>query len=280
MTEIASQTSGQVIAVKDLVIEVSFDEHPPKSGELLHVDNKNKSLLLVDSVQPENIALCLNIYSDHTIQKKMSVIRTNKSIEIPVGPEIIGRVFNAMGQPIDAKPVGAQQTRDIFAFPERAEQGTATKPEILETGIKVIDFFAPFVKGRKVGIIGGAGVGKTVLTMELIHNVAKTSGALSFFTGIGERIREGHELFETLKERDLLKNTVMYFGQMDENPVMRSLVGVAATAAAEYFRDTHKKDILFFADNVYRYVQAKNELSTILDQIPTCLLYTSPSPRD
>ncbi|HVX57686.1 MAG TPA: F0F1 ATP synthase subunit beta, partial [Candidatus Saccharimonadales bacterium] len=142
------------------------------------------------------------------------------------------------------------------------------KPEILETGIKVIDFFTPFVKGHKIGIIGGAGVGKTVLTMELINNIAKAGAGLSFFSGIGERIREGHELYMTLKDNDLLKNTCMFFAQMNENPVQRSLVGVAATAAAEYFRDEKKKDILFFADNMYRYVQARNELATILDEVP------------
>src|SRR5690606_37038482 len=141
---------------------------------------------------------------------------------------------------------------------------SGTKPQILETGIKVIDFFTPFVKGRKIGIIGVAGVGKTVLTMELINNIAATGGGLSFFTGIGERIREGHELYETIKERDLLKNTCMFFGQIDENPAKRALVGISAAAAAEHFRDEHGKDILFFADNMYRYVQARNELSTML----------------
>ncbi|HYH36147.1 MAG TPA: F0F1 ATP synthase subunit beta, partial [Candidatus Saccharimonadales bacterium] len=124
------------------------------------------------------------------------------------------------------------------------------------------------VKGRKVGIIGGAGVGKTVLTMEMINNIARSGGGLSFFAGIGERIREGHELFTTLQENDLLKNTCMFFAQMNENPVLRSMIGISATAAAEHFRDEQNKDILFFADNMYRYIQARNELSTILDQVP------------
>jgi F-type H+-transporting ATPase subunit beta len=124
------------------------------------------------------------------------------------------------------------------------------------------------VKGRKIGIIGGAGVGKTVLTMELINNIAQSGGGISFFSGIGERIREGHELYVTLKDNDLLKNTCMFFAQMNENPVQRSLIGISATASAEYFRDELHKNILFFADNMYRYVQAKNELATILDQVP------------
>jgi F-type H+-transporting ATPase subunit beta len=132
-----------------------------------------------------------------------------------------------------------------------------------------MDFFTPFVKGRKIGIIGGAGVGKTVLTMEMINNITRTGSGLSFFSGIGERIREGHELYQTFKENDLLKNTCMFFAQMNENPVLRAMVGVSATAAAEYFRDEQHKDILFFADNMYRYIQARNELSTIMDQIPS-----------
>lgn len=262
--------AGEISAVKDLVVEVIFDENPPDSGELLVVENQNKTLLLVDSLANEGVAICLNLHADNSLQKKMKVARTGKGVELPVGDEIIGRIFDALGKPIDELPAPATKaTRNIFDLPSRHHQVGNKEIQILETGIKVIDFFTPFVKGRKVGIIGGAGVGKTVLMMELIHNVAKTNGGLSFFTGIGERIREGHELYETLKERDLLKNTVMYFGQMNENPVLRALVGVSATAAAEYFRDEQKKDILFFADNMYRYVQAKNEVSTILEQVPT-----------
>jgi F-type H+-transporting ATPase subunit beta len=140
---------------------------------------------------------------------------------------------------------------------------------LLETGIKVIDFFAPFVKGRKIGIIGGAGVGKTVLIMELIHNVAKDDDKLAMFVGIGERIREGHELYQTLKERDLLKKTVLMMGQMHETPAMRSLVGQSAATVAEYFRDDEKRDVLVFVDNIYRYVQASNELATSLGTTPS-----------
>lgn len=262
---------GAVRVIKDLVIHVEFDEQMPQIGELVVVGNQNKAKLLVDSLTPGNIAICLNIQSDRTIEKNMPVMLTGKGIEIPVGSHTIGRIFDALGQPLDGKPPVAPDTptRNILKLPSRSTDFSGSKPEILETGIKVIDFFTPFVKGRKVGIIGGAGVGKTVLTMELINNVAKSGTGLSFFTGIGERIREGHELYETLQERDLLKNTCMFFGQMNENPVVRSLVGISAVASAEYFRDTEHKDILFFADNMYRYVQARNELSTILDQIPS-----------
>src|SRR4029079_7071782 len=133
--------------------------------------------------------------------------------------------------------------KDILKLPGKTTDFTVAKPEILETGVKVIDFFTPFVKGLKIGIVGGAGVGKTVLTMELINNIAKSGGGLSFFSGIGERIREGHELYVTLQENDLLKNTCMFFAQMNENPVQRALVGLSATAAAEHFRDEQHKDI-------------------------------------
>ncbi len=262
---------GFIRVVKDLVIHVEFEDELPNIGELVQVESKQKGLLLVDSLIPGNRAICLNIQADRTIQKNQAVKLLGKGIEVPVGEATIGRIFDALGQPLDGKPpVPAKTpTRDILKLPPRGTTFTSSKPEILETGIKVIDFFTPFVKGRKVGIIGGAGVGKTVLTMELINNVARSGTGLSFFAGIGERIREGHELYETLKEHDLLKNTCMFFGQMNENPVVRSLVGISAVASAEYFRDVEHKNILFFADNMYRYVQARNEVATILDQIPS-----------
>ena len=262
---------GVIRSVRDLLVSVVFDEHVPTVHELVLVEGTNTPLL-VDSLQPGNLALCLNVQSDRRLQKGMSVRATGKSIEIPVGEELIGRVVDALGGSLDGQPAVTSTkagTRTIFQLPARGADFAVAKPEILDTGVKVIDFFAPFVKGRKIGIIGGAGVGKTVLTMELIHNVAMSGTGLSFFTGIGERIREGHELYETLKGRDLLKSTCMFFGQMNENPVRRSLIGLSAVTLAEYFRDEHGKDILFFADNMYRYVQAKNEVATMLGQVPS-----------
>jgi F-type H+-transporting ATPase subunit beta len=263
---------GYISSVRDLVLHVVFDEDLPAVHEVLLVDNEAKTPLLVDSVYDGNRVRCLNILADRSIQKRMVVNGTGKSVEIPVGDALIGRVVDALGRPIDGGgPLddAGLAYRNIFQPPLGLASFAGTKPEILETGIKVIDFFTPFVKGRKIGIIGGAGVGKTVLTMELIHNIAKAGGALSFFAGIGERIREGHELYETLKGRDLLKNTCMFFGQMDQNPVQRSLIGSSAVTLAEYFRDEQGKDILFFADNMYRFVQAKNEMSMLLDQVPS-----------
>jgi len=264
--------AGRVISVKDLIVRAQFDDDPPALNELVEVQNDHNTQLLVNRLDAGGIAFCLNIRSDFRISKGMEVERTRKGIEIPIGDSTIGRIMNALGDPLDGmEPIHGEgvATKDILKLPARTSNFTSAKPEILGTGIKVIDFFTPFVKGRKIGIIGGAGVGKTVLTMELINNIAKSGGGLWFFSGIGERIREGHELYTTLKDNDLLKNTCMFFAQMNENPVQRSLVGVSATAAAEYFRDEQKRDVLFFADNMYRYIQARNELGTILDEVPS-----------
>jgi F-type H+-transporting ATPase subunit beta len=254
-----------------LVVLVQFDDGGPAIGEIVVADNSKKTKLLVDHLEVGGIAFCLNIRSDREIVKGMVVYTTGKGIEIPVGDATIGRILDAIGEPLDGLPSIKEDEaprKDILKLPGKSTNFEIAKPEILETGIKVIDFFTPFVKGRKIGIVGGAGVGKTVLTMELINNIANSGGGLSFFAGIGERIREGHELWDTLRENDLLKNTCMFFGQMNENPVQRSLITISAVAGAEYFRDEQKKNILFFADNMYRFVQARNELSTILDQVP------------
>lgn len=263
--------AGVVKVIKDLVVLVQFDADSPEVNEIIVADNEKQTQLLVDHLNPGGIAFCLNVRSDHSLLKGDTVQRSHKGIEVPTGDVTIGRIQNALGDPLDGGgAIGDENThlKDIQKLPPRSTNFEVSKPEILETGIKVIDFLTPFVKGRKIGVIGGAGVGKTVTTMELINNTAKGSGSLSFFAGIGERIREGHELWDTLRENDLLKNTVMFFAQMNENPVQRSLVGISATAAAEHFRDEMHKDILFFADNMYRYIQARNELSTILDQVP------------
>ncbi len=263
--------AGIVVSIKDLVVRVQFDGDSPDVNELLIAENDKGTRLLVDHLETGGVAFCLNVRSDRSLLKGDAVQRTGKGIEIPIGDVTIGRILNALGDPLDGQPAVEGddiKRKDILKLPPRSTNFSVAKPEILETGIKVIDFLTPFVKGRKIGVIGGAGVGKTVTTMELINNTAKSGGSLSFFAGIGERIREGHELWDTLRENDLLKNTVMFFAQMNENPVQRSLIGISATAAAEHFRDDQHKDILFFADNMFRYIQARNELSTILDQVP------------
>lgn len=266
--------TGVVRSLKGLVIKVQFDEDMPDLNEMLYVSNEQKSPLLVSSLAHGDMALCLNIGGDYSIQKGQTVERSGHSLEIPVGDAMVGRVWDAMARPIDGKPqledavLAEMPKRSIFS-PNFQETSLKNRSDdVLETGLKVLDFFTPFVKGRKIGIVGGAGVGKTVLTMEMINNVATGSGALSIFAGIGERIREGHELYTTLDDNDLLKTTAMFFGQMNENPVQRSLIGLSAITLAEHFRDDQKKDVLLFADNMYRYIQAKNEVSTIIDQTP------------
>ena len=265
---------GVIRVLKDLVIKVQFEGDMPDVNEMLYVKNEQETPLLVYSLDKGDMALCLNIAGDRRIKKGDKVERSGKSLEIPVGFEMVGRVWDAMARPIDGKPqlpddVLAKMTKRPIFRPDFQETSLQNRPdEILETGIKVLDFFTPFVKGRKIGIVGGAGVGKTVLTMEMINNVATGSGALSIFAGVGERIREGHELYKTLEGNDLLETTAMFFGQMNENPVQRSLIALCAITLAEWFRDDQKKDILLFADNMYRYIQAKNEVSTIIDQTP------------
>lgn len=263
---------GTILNIKDLVVIAQFDDDAPDINELVLVQNESKTELLVDHLSPGGLVYCLNVRSDNSFTKGMTVERTHRGVEIPVGDTTIGRILSAVGDPMDGGEAFDRKTvpyKNILKLPPHNARLKAQQPEILETGIKVMDFFTPFVKGCKVGIIGGAGVGKTVLTMEMINNVAKSGSGLSFFAGIGERVREGHELFVTLKDNDLLKNTCMFFAQMNENPVLRSLIGVSAVAGAEYFRDEQNKDILFFADNMYRYIQARNEVSTILDQVPS-----------
>ena len=263
--------AGVVAQIKDLIVLADFDEDSPKIGEVVKVSNENQTELLVERLNVNGRVLCLNLTGDKTIIRGMPLTRTNMGIKIPVGDVTIGRVFDALGLPLDNMPQISDdqiQYKEILKVPKAGDKFTSVAPDLLETGIKVLDFLTPLVKGRKIGIIGGAGVGKTVLTMELINNIAKSGAGLAYFAGIGERIREGHELYVTLKEADLLKNTCMFFGQMNENPIQRALVGISAATLAEYFRDEHGKNILFFADNMYRYIQAKNELSTLLDQIP------------
>lgn len=263
--------AGVISEIKDLIVLVAFDEDHPDIGEILEIDNENKTEILVEKLEKSGRAMCLNLRSDKTLMRGMKANRTHHGIEIAVGEETIGRIFDSLGRPLDNLPDVDRDKlgkKDILKLPPRSTNFEVQKPQILETGIKVIDFMTPLVKGRKIGVIGGAGVGKTVLTMELINNIAKSGTGLSFFTGIGERIREGHELYDTLKEADLLKNTCMFFGQMNENPIQRALVGISSVASAEWFRDEKKMDILFFADNMFRYVQARNELATILGQIP------------
>lgn len=259
---------GVITGLKGLVVEVEILEERPEIRELLQVEGYEDIKLEVSMFKGDH-AVCLNLANSQLLRCGQKITRTRTKVTVPVGPKTLGRVFNALGEPLDEG--GSPDTeRRAISEPSGIKnyQGTS-KLELLETGLKVIDFLTPFVKGRKIGIVGGAGVGKTVLTMEMIHNVTQNKKSLSIYCGVGERIREGNELYETLKESDVLKSTVMFFGQMDATPAIRSMVGSAAATSAEYFRDEEGRDVLFFVDNIYRHIQALTELSTNVGLIPS-----------
>lgn len=259
---------GQVTSIKGLMCEVALVGERPDPKQVLTLANDNTVTLEVIDYPNAYTARCLNVTGNPAVRKGSAVVLTGSTITVPTGRGVLGRVLNGLGQPIDGAGDIEGERRSIY-HQEGPVQISTAAPELLETGIKVIDFFTPFVKGRKIGIIGGAGVGKTVLTMELIHNIAKDDSKLAMFVGIGERIREGHELHETLRERGVLDRTVMLMGQMHETSAMRATVGLAGAAIAEYFRDTEQRDILFFVDNIYRYIQASNELATTIGTLPS-----------
>ncbi len=266
--QITDEKVGSIKSLRGLMVEIEVTGERPEFKELLVVEGHTDVFLEVSFFKP-NTVVCINLNNTPGLQCGQVVYRSHTKVTIPVGPKTLGRVFNALGQPLDKGPE-INENRRVISEPTGTKSYRKTqKLELLETGLKVIDFLTPFVKGRKIGIVGGAGVGKTVLTMELIHNVTRSEKSLSIYCGVGERIREGNELYQTLKETDVLKNTVMFFGQMDSTPAIRSMVGAAAATAAEYFRDAEGRDILFFVDNIYRHIQALTEISTNLGLIPS-----------
>jgi F-type H+-transporting ATPase subunit beta len=267
--EQAAEPVGQVRSVRGLVVEVAMlGKHPPVRELLLlpGVPEVNVEILSYDD---SGTATCLNLNNHRAVVRGVRLVRSGRTVSVPVGPKALGGMYNALGQPIDGRELDpSTPRRGVYEVAAASKSFAPQKPELLETGIKVIDFMAPFVKGRKIGIIGGAGVGKTVLTMELMHNVAKKSG-LSVFVGVGERVREGHELYEEMRGGNLLDTMAMFFGQMNETPATRALVALSGAAFAEHARDVEKRDVLLFIDNVYRFVQALTELSTTIGQIPS-----------
>lgn len=268
----AAKSSGTKVGIiqslRGLMVEVQITGERPDSKELLIVEGYPEVFLEV-SFFKSTTAVCVNLTNSQVLRCGQAVARSHTKVTVPVGPKTMGRVFNALGEPLDEGPPVNENRRAISEPAGTKSYRSSQKLELLETGLKVIDFLTPFVKGRKIGIVGGAGVGKTVLTMEMIHNVTRSEKSLSIYCGVGERIREGNELYQTLKDTDVLKNTVMFFGQMDSTPAIRSMVGPAAATAAEYFRDEEGRDILFFVDNIYRHIQALTELSTNLGLIPS-----------
>lgn len=261
--------TGYILSIRGDVVEVKFYENPPFIGEILVLEEDPKVLLEVHSVSTENTFLCLTLWGSDKLYRRAKVKRTGKNLEIPVGKELLGRVIDIFGNPRDGlPPFEIKEKRSIYQSPPPYQEIVFGK-EIIETGIKIIDFFTPLRKGEELGIFGGAGLGKTILLCELMHNVAFFKKGVSVFAGLGERIREGHELYETLKRGNVLPSVALVFGQMNESAVIRFKVGFVAATIAEYFRDFHHQDVLFFIDNVYRFLQAGNELSTMLSVIPS-----------
>ena len=283
---LANEYVGVVKSIRGLTVEVQIVGVKPEINELLTIEGFPKIFLEVNFFRGDS-AVCLNLNNDAEVECGQKIMRTREKVTVPVGQATLGRVFNALGEPLDKAAAITENLRPISSPSGTTSYRNSSKLELLETGLKVIDFLTPFVKGRKIGVIGGAGVGKTVLTMEMIHNVTRAksddtaektednqtkaaeSNSISIYCGVGERIREGNELYETLRDTGVLKNTVMFFGQMDATPAIRSMVGPAAATSAEYFRDEEGKDILFFVDNIYRHVQAMTELSTNLGLVPS-----------
>lgn len=260
---------GYIVSIKGEIVEVEFYQNPPFIGELLVLEDNPDAWLEVYSTTRKNTFLCISLRKSNELFRMAKVKTTGESFKIPVGKELLGRVIDIFGNPLDGlSSPKIEQKKSIYESPLSYQDITAGK-ELIETGIKVIDFFTPLRKGEELGIFGGAGVGKTVLLCEIMHNIAFFKKIISVFAGLGERIREGHELYETLKNTNVLPSVVLIFGQMDAPAAIRFKVASVAASVAEYFRDFYKQDVLFFIDNVYRFLQAGQELSTLLRVIPS-----------
>ncbi len=268
-------TTGTVSQVMGPVVDVRFDE-----GALPAIYNAltmsiGERTLTVEVAQHigDNVARCIAMASTDGLQRGTAVLDTGKAISVPVGRDTLGRIFNVLGEPVDN--IEAPETDERWNIhrpaPEYDELSTST--EILETGIKVIDLICPYSKGGKIGLFGGAGVGKTVLIMELINNIAKEHGGLSVFTGVGERTREGNDLYNEMKESGVLEKTALVYGQMNEPPGARMRVGLSGLTMAEYFRDQENQDVLLFIDNIFRFTQAGSEVSALLGRMPSAVGY-------
>lgn len=269
---------GKIVQIIGPVVDVEFktEELPPIYNALL-IDEETpagriKTICEVQQQLEGNIVRSVALTSTDGLVRGMKVIDTGQPIAVPVGPETLGRIFNVFGEPIDELgEVKAKEKRPIHQEPPAFEELESTT-QIFETGIKVIDLLAPYVKGGKVGLFGGAGVGKTVIIMELIHNIAVKHGGVSAFAGVGERTREGNDLWLEMKESGVIDKTVMVFGQMNEPPGARLRVGLTALTMAEYFRD-QGQDVLLFIDNIFRFVQAGSEVSALLGRMPSAVGY-------
>lgn len=263
------ENTGIISGILGDVVEVVFPKDKPGRHELLTLSEDNSVKLEVYGSSPNDRITCLT-YTDPTkLYRGAKVIRSFETITVPVGNQLLGRIIDVFGQPHDGKgPIKVKKTRSIYGTPPNFQSVRVNK-ELLETGIKVIDFFTPFLKGGKIGLLGGAGVGKTVILSEFMHNITVFHKGISIFAGIGERIREAQEMIESLTDMNVLPSVSLVFGQMNERPSVRFRTGYTAATIAEYFRDEEDRDVLFFVDNAYRFIQAGNELSILMNTIPS-----------
>jgi len=269
------KNKGKIIQVSGPVVDVEFpDSKLPAIKDALNVYVKNKKRVMeVSQHIGHSIVRCIMLDASEGLHKDMEVIATGSGITVPVGTETLGRLFNVLGETLDDKePLDEAEHWCIHRDPPSFEDQSPVV-EMLETGIKVIDLLAPYAKGGKIGLFGGAGVGKTVLIQELIHNIATEGGGYSIFTGVGERSREGNDLWKEMQESGVLDKTALVFGQMNEPPGSRMRVAETGLTMAEYFRDVQKQDVLLFIDNIFRFVQAGSEVSALLGRMPSAVGY-------
>ncbi len=269
-------TVGRIAGINGPVVDVIFEKSAlPKIREELYLTlGKEKRVMEVAQHIGGGIVRCIMLGPSEGLYRGMEVTAKGSPITVPVGESVLGRLFNVLGEPMDggdAIPEGNEK-RSIYAPPPSYADRKTTE-EIFETGIKVIDLLAPYAKGGKIGLFGGAGVGKTVLIQELIHNIATRHGGYSVFTGVGERSREGNDLWTEMRESGVIEKTALVFGQMNEAPGVRMRVALTGLSMAEYFRDEQKKDVLLFIDNIFRFVQAGSEVSTLLGRMPSAVGY-------
>ncbi|MCM1333840.1 MAG: F0F1 ATP synthase subunit beta [Bacteroides sp.] len=271
----AEKNIGTVVQIIGAVLDIKFPPNSlPNLLNAIEIDN-NGQRLIVEVAQHigDDVVRCIAMGSSDGLVRGMKAVDTGHSITVPVGKETLGRIFNLLGEPVDNLPPPETEERwEIHRQPPTYEEQAASN-QVLETGIKVVDLIAPYLKGGKIGLFGGAGVGKTVLIMELINNVAKQHGGLSVFTGVGERTREGNDLYNEMKESGVINKTALVYGQMNEPPGARMRVGLSGLTMAEYFRDREGQDVLLFIDNIFRFTQAGSEVSALLGRMPSAVGY-------
>lgn len=269
------ENTGKVIQVIGPVVDIRFPEGDlPKLHNAIVIKSEKPLTVEVAQHMGDDVVRCIAMGSTDGLVRNADALDTGDAIKVPVGDEILGRMFNVLGETIDGLGDLDPNVKKMpihRAAPTFAEQQTSA--EILETGIKVIDLLCPYVRGGKIGLFGGAGVGKTVLMQELIHNIAKEHGGKSVVAGVGERTREGNDMYHEMKESGVLKNTVLVYGQMNESPGARMRVALSALTMAEYFRDVEKQDLLLFIDNIFRFTQAGSEVSALLGRMPSAVGY-------